>query len=146
MNSQESDPEYYTPASVFTGEDLNEKGFFADAKTKSILKDVCSGLKFLHENGIVHGEITPHNIMIDAYGEDNYIPPKKPEGPKKDETWEKLTKMCENDCFRPNWRGDGRNRERTTFLHTFIVSNVDFYISNIYLTSVLLKSRIFFIS
>ena len=64
------------------------------------------------------------DIMVDAYGEDNYIPPKKPEGPKKDEIWEKLTKMCENDCFRPNWRGDGRNRERTTFLHTFIVSNV----------------------
>ena len=53
---------------MFTGEDLNENGYFADAKTKSIIKDVSNGLKFLHENGIVHGEITPHNIMIDASG------------------------------------------------------------------------------
>ena len=56
------------PAQIYTGEDLGENGYFAEAKAKSILKDVCNGLKFLHENGIVHGEITPHNIMIDSSG------------------------------------------------------------------------------
>ena len=29
---------------------------------------MSSGLRFLHENGIVHGEITPRNILIDASG------------------------------------------------------------------------------
>ncbi len=33
-----------------------------------IMLQICSGLSVLHQNNIVHRDITPTNIMIDDYG------------------------------------------------------------------------------
>ena len=62
------EPHTYVPSQLTEQTDLNESGYFKDNKVKSILKDVGSGLKFLHDNDIIHGEVTPHNILLDANG------------------------------------------------------------------------------
>ena len=48
--------------------DIADSGYFSDERARAVLKDVSNGLKFLHDNGIIHGEITPKNILIDAAG------------------------------------------------------------------------------
>jgi serine/threonine protein kinase len=46
---------------------LHGKTFDKDTATRIIL-DVLSGLKYAHEKGIIHGDITPSNILLDANG------------------------------------------------------------------------------
>jgi serine/threonine protein kinase len=46
---------------------LDGKTFDKDTATRIIL-DVLSGLKYAHEKGIIHGDIKPSNILLDANG------------------------------------------------------------------------------
>ncbi len=54
------------------GEDLQEiidrGGFDTVGKTVEIISQVCRGLEFIHEHGIVHRDIKPHNIIVDRSG------------------------------------------------------------------------------
>lgn len=68
MVQDEKDPESLRPADCFTAADLTREGTFSEEKVRLIIQQVSDGIKFLHDNGIVHGEITPHNILIDGEG------------------------------------------------------------------------------
>ena len=58
----------YLPSHLSSLAELGEHGFFTEEKVKSVLNDISNGLRFLHKNGIIHGEITPHNILVDSNG------------------------------------------------------------------------------
>lgn len=45
-----------------------KSGGFDSAESLSLVQDVCSALKFAHENGILHRDIKPENILIDTRG------------------------------------------------------------------------------
>ena len=62
------EPNTYIPSQMIDQADLADNGYFQDSKVKRILKEIGNGLKFLHDNGIIHSEITPHNILLDAAG------------------------------------------------------------------------------
>ncbi len=47
---------------------MNEKGPLAEKELSRIGADVASGLAHAHEKGIIHRDIKPQNILIDAYG------------------------------------------------------------------------------
>ena len=59
---------HYVITTYFTGEVLADKisreGAFSQDKALVIFKDILEGLKYLHENNIVHNDITPANIML----------------------------------------------------------------------------------
>jgi serine/threonine protein kinase len=44
---------------------------FEVAKTKSILRQILLGLRFLHDNGIVHGDVQPGNLLFVLQGFDS---------------------------------------------------------------------------
>ena len=43
-------------------------GTLSEKQVKNILVDVCDGLAHLHRNQVVHGNLTPENIMVTADG------------------------------------------------------------------------------
>ena len=47
---------------------MNEKGPLAEKELSRIGADVASGLAHAHEKGIIHRDIKPQNILLDAYG------------------------------------------------------------------------------
>src|SRR5918993_3093643 len=47
---------------------LDEKGPLANDELARLGADVSSGLAHAHANGVIHRDIKPHNILIDAYG------------------------------------------------------------------------------
>ena len=49
-------------------ERLNRENFFSEDEALKILLQLCDGLKFLHELGIVHRDIKPSNLILQAGG------------------------------------------------------------------------------
>jgi serine/threonine-protein kinase len=47
---------------------LDQKGPLANDELARLGADVSSGLTHAHANGVIHRDIKPHNILIDAYG------------------------------------------------------------------------------
>ena len=47
---------------------IDEKGPLANDELAKLGADVSSGLAHAHANGVIHRDIKPHNILIDAYG------------------------------------------------------------------------------
>jgi eukaryotic-like serine/threonine-protein kinase len=47
---------------------IDEKGPLASDELARLGADVSSGLAHAHANGVIHRDIKPHNILIDAYG------------------------------------------------------------------------------
>jgi eukaryotic-like serine/threonine-protein kinase len=47
---------------------IDEKGPLASEELARLGADVSSGLAHAHANGVIHRDIKPHNILIDAYG------------------------------------------------------------------------------
>ena len=45
-----------------------QAGRFTPAETLRLVQDVCAGLQFAHEQGILHRDIKPANILIDSRG------------------------------------------------------------------------------
>lgn len=43
-------------------------GTLSEKQVKNVLVDVCDGLSCLHRNQVVHGNLTPENIMVSADG------------------------------------------------------------------------------
>lgn len=41
-------------------------GTLSEKQVKNVLVDVCDGLSYLHRNQVVHGNLTPENIMVAA--------------------------------------------------------------------------------
>ena len=68
MVQDDKDPSRMRPAEVFRAEELTGEGTFSEEKVRVIMQQVSDGIKYLHDNGIVHGEISPHNILIDGAG------------------------------------------------------------------------------
>ncbi len=52
---------------ITLSEAIRKRLLSTDEKNRVILQ-VCSALEYLHENGVVHGDIKPSNIMIDSEG------------------------------------------------------------------------------
>ncbi len=46
-----------------------QAGRFPPAETLRLVRDICSGLQFAHEQGILHRDIKPANLLIDARGQ-----------------------------------------------------------------------------
>ena len=47
---------------------MDEKGPLANDELAKLGADISSGLAHAHANGVIHRDIKPHNILIDAYG------------------------------------------------------------------------------
>lgn len=45
-----------------------ETGLYRYKGAKKVISDLCEGLSFLHERGIVHRDIKPENVVIDKNG------------------------------------------------------------------------------
>ena len=43
-------------------------GSFTPAESLALVQDVCSALKFAHEEGVLHRDIKPENILLDSRG------------------------------------------------------------------------------
>ncbi|MDR6226878.1 protein kinase domain-containing protein [Desmospora profundinema] len=58
---------YYMTMEYVEGQSLYEcieqKGAFSPEESVSIVSQICDGLAHAHENGIIHRDIKPHNIM-----------------------------------------------------------------------------------
>ncbi|GHV67355.1 hypothetical protein FACS1894199_12660 [Bacteroidia bacterium] len=52
---------------------LLKKGNISLEQKQSILTQILAGLQFLHENGIIHRDMKPHNVLIVKRGNE-YIP------------------------------------------------------------------------
>src|ERR1700736_431218 len=47
---------------------LSERGKFPVAEACEIVRQICSGLEAAHNEGVVHRDLKPQNIMLDAQG------------------------------------------------------------------------------
>ncbi len=47
---------------------LRERGRLGLAETQAILEPVCRALEFAHEQGVVHGDVRPANVLITSLG------------------------------------------------------------------------------
>jgi serine/threonine protein kinase len=47
---------------------LREKGKFASKEAAQIMEQVCRALEAAHMEGVIHRDLKPQNIMIDAHG------------------------------------------------------------------------------
>jgi serine/threonine protein kinase len=45
-----------------------QAGRFAPAESLAMVEEICSALKFAHEEGILHRDIKPENVLIDSKG------------------------------------------------------------------------------
>ncbi len=48
--------------------EVAEAGRYRRAGALRVMREVCAGLSVLHENGIVHRDVKPENVMVDASG------------------------------------------------------------------------------
>lgn len=71
VESPEGTCQYYL-TNYFSGELLAEKlhreGQIGEEEALAIFRSVLEGLKFIHQEGLVHNDITPRNIMLAADG------------------------------------------------------------------------------
>ena len=69
LDTEEGGCQYYF-TNYFTGELLSEKirreGRVAETEAMEIYKCLLEGLKYMHQQGICHNDITPRNIMLSA--------------------------------------------------------------------------------
>lgn len=69
LDTEEGGCQYYL-TNYFTGELLSEKirreGRVAETEAMEIYKCLLEGLKYMHQQGICHNDITPRNIMLSA--------------------------------------------------------------------------------
>ncbi len=49
--------------------EMMDKGKLSMPRILQLVPEICSGLAYAHEQGIVHRDIKPENILIDRYGE-----------------------------------------------------------------------------
>lgn len=45
-----------------------QAGRFTPAESLTLVQDVCSALKYAHEKGVLHRDVKPENILVDASG------------------------------------------------------------------------------
>ncbi len=50
-------------------ERVDENGQVAESTIKTVLKETATGLQFCHENGVLHRDIKPQNVI---FGEDHH--------------------------------------------------------------------------
>ena len=43
-------------------------GGIGEATARRYIRDVVAGLMYLHSHNIVHGDITPENLLVDSNG------------------------------------------------------------------------------
>ncbi|MFY0672937.1 MAG: protein kinase [Bacteroidia bacterium] len=53
----------YCPHGSLLGQ-LHDKGNFTEEELAKVIFEVCTGLSYLHDNGIIHQDIKPANILI----------------------------------------------------------------------------------
>ena len=61
----ESETDTVTVEEFVTGETLNGKTL-TEIETRKFLLQLCDGLKFLHERGIIHRDIKPSNLILNG--------------------------------------------------------------------------------
>ncbi|MBM4032251.1 MAG: hypothetical protein FJ291_10740 [Planctomycetes bacterium] len=63
---------YYFVMEYVEGKSLRDRlvreGKFSPQETRQLMQGICAGLAYAHENGVVHRDLKPGNILLDASG------------------------------------------------------------------------------
>lgn len=48
---------------------IHREGLFSEEKTVAVVRIISDGLRYVHKSGIIHGDLKPANIMLNAAGD-----------------------------------------------------------------------------
>ena len=67
----EADDEYWISMELITGgelfEHLIEEGSYSEARASVFLRQFAEALAFMHNAGVVHGDLKPENLLLSSW-------------------------------------------------------------------------------